>query len=127
MGASCGGNGNVFEVDEAGGLEAREDGFGCLKLLGAVAMQELGEVDELWLSEMAAQCLYTPVGIPTGIRSPSACTAAFSIFLSSFVFTVTWFSVIAWCKQIGHRILLQDRVLSWLGILRVGEVLTALC
>lgn len=35
------------EVDEAGGLEAGEDGLGRLLLLGGGAAEEGGEVDEL--------------------------------------------------------------------------------
>lgn len=50
-GAGCSRDGDVLEVDEAGGLEAREDGFGCLGLLGVVAIEEFGEVDELLASE----------------------------------------------------------------------------
>jgi hypothetical protein len=41
------GDGDVGEVDEAGGLEARQDGFGRLELLGGGAVEEFGEVDEL--------------------------------------------------------------------------------
>ncbi len=63
MSAGRGGNGNVFEIDEAGSLEAREDGFGCLELLGVVAMQEFGEVNELWMSEMGV-CTRLWVSLP---------------------------------------------------------------
>jgi hypothetical protein len=42
-----GGDGVVGEVDEAGGLEAGEDGLGGLLFLGGGAAEEGGEVDEL--------------------------------------------------------------------------------
>jgi hypothetical protein len=41
------GNGDVREVDEAGGLEALQNGFGGFEFLGGGAVEELGEVDEL--------------------------------------------------------------------------------
>jgi hypothetical protein len=40
MGTGGRGDWNVTEVDEAGSLEAREDSFGRLKLLGFVAVEE---------------------------------------------------------------------------------------
>jgi hypothetical protein len=40
-------DGQVGEVDEAGGLEAVEDCFRGLDTLGGRAVQELGDVDEL--------------------------------------------------------------------------------
>ena len=47
VGEGGGGDGDVREVDEAGGLEACEDGFGGFEFLGGRAVQEFGEVDEL--------------------------------------------------------------------------------
>ncbi len=35
------------EVDEAGGLEAGEDGLGGCEFIGGGAVEEFGEVDEL--------------------------------------------------------------------------------
>ena len=47
MGEGRGGDGDVREVDETGGLEACEDGFGGFEFLGGRAVEEFGEVDEL--------------------------------------------------------------------------------
>lgn len=47
VGARFGGDGDVAEIDEAGGLEPVEDGFGCLEFLGLVAVEEFPEVYEL--------------------------------------------------------------------------------
>lgn len=84
------GDGVVLEVDEAGRLEAVEDGLGCFDLFGFGSGEELGEVDELllvvvvlvsWFRCEVGSCLFDFQihGSLTGIKSPSDCTAAFSI------------------------------------------------
>lgn len=52
MGAGGGGDGDVLEVDEASGLEALENGLGCLELLGLVAVEKFGEIDELCVLDL---------------------------------------------------------------------------
>jgi len=47
MAACFRGDGDVLEVDEAGGLEAVKDGFGCLELLGFVPVEEFFKVYQL--------------------------------------------------------------------------------
>jgi hypothetical protein len=51
VGDGRGRDGDVREVDEARGLEAREDGFGGGEFLVGSAVEEFGEVDELGVSE----------------------------------------------------------------------------
>lgn len=56
MGAGGGGDGDVLEVDEASGLEALENGLGCLELLGVVPVEKSGEIDELSVLDLCG-CL----------------------------------------------------------------------
>lgn len=50
MGDGGGWDGDVGEVDETRGLEASENGFGCLEFLRGRTVEKFGEVDELvWL------------------------------------------------------------------------------
>lgn len=48
-------NGVVLEIDEAGALKAIENGLGGLLACSCVAIQELGEVDELNADEISLE------------------------------------------------------------------------
>jgi hypothetical protein len=50
VGDGGGGDGDVGQVDEAGRLEAFEDGLGGRELLGGVPVEEFGKVDKLCVS-----------------------------------------------------------------------------
>jgi hypothetical protein len=72
----------VLEVDEAGGLEALENGGGGLLLCGGVTREEGGEVDELEVFSGVIESVY---GERTGI-SRSSCETAESTVMFAMLF-----------------------------------------
>ena len=58
--AASGVNGQALQVNEAGRLEAIQDGLGRLLALLGAPVQELGKVDELWVRGVSPVSTTTP-------------------------------------------------------------------